>query len=108
MDRAQIATAFLGTVPTFLTSIFIARLTLSLSRRNSEAVEVLKGQLQEDATRRAKWHDKQMAAVEEVYGAFDTHLDFLRRTLYPAAADGPRDLSDMHIIRRHCQRKAST
>ena len=99
MDLAQIATAFVGTIPGFLTSIVIALLTLSRSRRNNEAVEVLKTQLQQDTTRRAKWHDKQIAAVEEVYGAFDTYLDFLRRTLYPTA-DGPRDLTDMHIIRK--------
>jgi hypothetical protein len=99
MDLAQIATAFVGTVPGFMASILIAVLTLSRSRRNSEAVEVLKAQLQQDVTRRAKWHDKQIAAVEEVYGAFDTYLDFLRRTLYPASR-GSQDLTDMHIIRK--------
>ena len=99
MDLTQIATTFVGTIPGFLTSIIIALLTLSRSRRNSESVEVLKAQLQQDATRRAKWHDKQIAAAEEVYKAFDTYLDFLRRKLYPAA-DSNRDLTDMHIIRK--------
>lgn len=54
MDLTQIATTFVGTIPGFLTSIIIALLTLSRSRRNSESVEVLKAQLQQDATRRAK------------------------------------------------------
>ena len=99
MDLTQIATSFIGTVPTLLTSLFIALLTLSRSRRNSEVVEVLKAQLQQDATRRAKWHERQILAVEELYRSFETYLDFLRRTLYPASGGG-RDLTDMHEIRK--------
>lgn len=99
MDLTQIVTAFVGTLPGFLTSIVIALLTLFWSRRNSVAVEVLKAQLQQDATRHAKWYDKQIVAVEKVYEAFETHLDFLRRALYPAVG-GPRDLTDMHAIQK--------
>jgi hypothetical protein len=99
MNLTAFWSAMLGTIP----SIITAAVSIYLTLRFNKSLERLKSDLQRDVFKFSKWHEKRVEAVIEIYQAFETYLDFLRKQLYWEGTKGPID--QIHDFPRAIQRQ---
>ena len=98
-DWSTFLSALLGTtIPGLLVSILL----LWLNNRSSKSIESHKSELSRQLTevqhilakegaKSKLWHERKVEALIEIYVAFTSYLDFLRRALYLAGSREPMD-----------------
>ena len=98
-DSSAFLSALLGTtIPGFIVSILL----LWLNNRSSKSVESYKTDLSsrlsevqhalaKEGAKSKLWHERRIDALIDIYIAFTSYLDFLRRKLYVDGAREPMD-----------------
>jgi hypothetical protein len=90
---------FLGSIPGLI-------VTLVVTNSFNRSLERFKVELQRDAVRFSKWHEKRVDACVAVYVAFSDFLDFLREELYLDVDDRPpMNLDPLHKFSRELQKQ---
>src|SRR5712672_2728035 len=87
------------TIPGLIVTLLVLRITSSFNR----SLERFKVELQRDAVRFSKWHEKRVDACVAIYVAFSDFLDFLRKELY--LDDQRPSLDPLHNFSRELQKQ---
>jgi hypothetical protein len=87
------------TIPGLIVTLLVLRITSSFNR----SLERFKVELQRDAVRFSKWHEKRVDACVAIYVAFSDFLDFLRLELY--LDDQRPSLDPLHNFSRELQKQ---